>query len=212
MDDHFNFYASKRTDQELEERIDNRQKYLPETIEASLTELQSRGRVFGDEELQVISQDIQAQRDNASATTDNGFGLFSNSYKNCIVEDPDAPSFYSKRAVYVFTVLFSVVFGAVMVAINLFKIKNTKGALLTLLFGGCFLAFQILLTLKLNPNSPGDLGFVFGIAAAIIINAIFWPMFIGNSTFYRARLIWVPLAIALLLVAFVVWSTIVGKA
>jgi hypothetical protein len=211
MDDHFNFYASKRTDEELEERIDNRQKYLPETIEASLLELQSRGRVFSDEELQVISQDIRAQRDNASASTDNGFGLFSSSYKNCIVEDPDAPSFYSKRAVYIFTILFSVAFGAAMVAVNLFKIKNTKGALLSLLFGVCFLAFQILLTLKLSAKSPGDLGFIFGIGAAIIINAILWPKFIGNSTFYRAKPIWIPLAIALILVAFVVWSAIVAK-
>jgi hypothetical protein len=62
METDFSFLASSRSNQELIERIDNRQKYMPETVEASLAELQSRGHEFSDEEVKVIREDTQAQR------------------------------------------------------------------------------------------------------------------------------------------------------
>lgn len=210
MDDHFNFYASKRTNEELEERIENRQKYLPETIEASVTELQKRGREFTDEELLVINQDIQAQQENAT-TQDAGLNLWSNTYKNGIVEDPDAPYFYSKRAIYIFTILFSVVFGSVMLAINCWRIKNKTGALLSILFGIVFLTAQIFITQYANANSHSGPAYLFGFIAAIIINVGLWPKFIGNATFYRARPIWVPLIIAVVFSVLVIWSIIVSQ-
>jgi hypothetical protein len=208
MNDRFNYTASTLSDDELKERIDNRQKYLPETIEASMAELQNRGVEFSDEELKVINEDLIAQRENASNSSSSSG--FNNSYKSTLVEDPDALYFYSKRAIYIFTILFSVVFGTIMLVINLQKIKNTAGTLWTLLFGVVFFALQTFLTQYLSSESHSVPAYLFGLVAASIIDYVLWPRFIGNATFYRARPIWVPLIIGLLLSGLIIWSLLYG--
>ena len=209
MNDRFNYTASKLSDQELKERIENRPKYLPETIEASVTELQNRGVVFSDEELKVINEDLAAQRENALAPN-IGYGVFNNKYKHSIVDDTDAPYFYSKRAIYVFTILFSVVFGSVMLAINCQKIKNKAGLIWSIVFGITFMTAQVLITQALNSSSYSAPAYLFGLAAAAIIEAVLWPRFIGNATFYRARPIWVPLIIGVLVSALIIWAIVAG--
>ena len=101
MDLKFQVTASAKTDAELLATIENRQQYLPETIEASVAELQYRKHAFTDEELKVITEDVEAHRQNANLRGQRG-GLFTNNYKKNIIEDPDAPAFYSRRAIYVF--------------------------------------------------------------------------------------------------------------
>ena len=101
MDLKFQVTASAKTDAELLATIENRQQYLPETIEASVAELQYRKHAFTDEELKVITEDVEAHRQNANLRGHRG-GLFTNNYKKNIIEDPDAPAFYSRRAIYVF--------------------------------------------------------------------------------------------------------------
>jgi len=83
MEPDFTLLASGRSNEELIERIDNRQKFLPETIEASVAELQFRNHAFSDEELKIIGEDIQAQRANAVMVTSNP-SLFNTDYKNSI--------------------------------------------------------------------------------------------------------------------------------
>jgi hypothetical protein len=205
MDDHFNYTASKLSDPELRENIDNRQDYLPETVEAAITELQSRGVEFTDEELQVFHADIEAHSNNASLPN-KSIGLFNKEYQNNLVKDPAAPSLYSRRALYIFTVLLGAMFGAIMLAINAGKVKNRDGILWTLLFGVCFTAIQLIIIDK--TASGTSLGIVFGIAAAYCFDYFFWGKFIGNETFYRAKPIWVPLIIAIILVSLLVWATI----
>ncbi|MBS1528482.1 MAG: hypothetical protein JST19_22735, partial [Bacteroidetes bacterium] len=100
MDLNFQYAASRRSDADLRERIDHREKYLPETIEASLEELQNRGHEFSDEELKVIREDIQAHRNNAYLA-DGRSGFFPGNDKAVIVEDLDAPSFYSRRNIFI---------------------------------------------------------------------------------------------------------------
>jgi hypothetical protein len=206
MNDRINYTASKLSDQELKERIENRPKYLPETIEASIAELHNRGVEFSDEELQVINEDLVAQRENASLSN-NGNG-FKSTYKNNIVEDLDAPFFYSRRALFFFSFGFGALFGSIMLAINLSKIKNRKGMFWILLFGVGFTILQAILMNYANPgSSPGAL---FGILSGFCIDYIFWPLLIGKSTMYRARPIWTPLIIGIVLGALVVWSIISG--
>jgi len=206
MNDRFNYTASKLSDQELKERIENRPRYLPETIEASIVELQNRGVVLPDEELKIINEDLAAQRENASLSN-NGNG-FKSTYKNNVVEDLDAPFLYTRRALFFFTVGFGALFGSIMLAINLSKIKKSKGIFWILLFGVGFTILQVVLMNYANKgSSPGAF---FGILSGFCIDYIFWPLFIGKSTMYRARPIWTPLIIGIALGAMIVLSTIYG--
>jgi hypothetical protein len=206
MNDRFNYTASTLSTEELQDRIDNREKYLPETIEASVTELQNRGHVFTGEELQVIKEDLQAQHDNAGL---QGSGGISGTYKNTIVEDPAAPLFYSRRAVFLFAVFMGALFGSIMFAINLAKIKKYAEVVWVLLFGVGFTILQYILISYANTGN--SLGIFFGLISGYSLDYFFWERFIGRSVFYRARPVWVPLIIAILLGALIVWGMFYNK-
>ncbi|TWJ04502.1 hypothetical protein JN11_00211 [Mucilaginibacter frigoritolerans] len=194
MDDQFKLRAAARTDEELQERVDNREKYLPETVEASVEELQFRGVEFSEEELTVIAEDMQARRNLAEIKPDS-YGMFSNRDKNNLIEDPDAPPLYSRRAIYGFSVFFSVFFGAVMLAMNVSKTSGKKNAIWVVLFG---LGYTIAMVLLLqNFKTSTGLTIVPSILGAYLIEALFWNRYVGTSTLYRKRPIWIPLAIGI---------------
>jgi hypothetical protein len=194
MDDQFKLRAATRTDEELQERVDNREKYLPETVEASVEELQFRGVSFSDEELTVIAEDMQARR-NLAAIKPDSYGMFGNRDSNNLIEDPDAPLLFSRRAIYGFSVFFSVFFGAVMLAMNVSKTSDKKNAAWVVLFG---LGYTIAMVLLLqNFKTSTGLTIIPSILGAYLIEALFWNRYVGTSTLYRKRPIWIPLAIGI---------------
>ena len=48
-----------------------------------------------------------------------------------------------------------------------------------------------------NFNLNSSFSIVLGIAGAYLMEALFWNRYIGNSTLYRKRPIWIPLIIGL---------------
>ncbi|MDP9047364.1 MAG: hypothetical protein M3N14_04455 [Bacteroidota bacterium] len=197
MDDNFKLRAVLKTDEELHSCIDNREKYLPETVEAAVAELQHRGVEFSDEELKVISEDMQARREIAEAGT-GIFGVFNTNWDNNMVDDPEAPAMFSKRVIFAFSVLFSVFFGSILLAINVSKTKHRGNMVLVLLYGFGFTIAQglFLRAYTLNPI----LSLASSIAGAYIMDNLFWNRYVGNSTLYRSRPIWVPLIIGIAIV------------
>src|SRR6185437_6171353 len=106
MEDNFSLRAAAKSDEELYNYIDNREKYLPESVEAAVAELQNRGVEFSDEELNIIAEDMKARRATLSALG-NSSGFFFDPERVKQVEDEDAPAFFTKRAIYGFSVFFS---------------------------------------------------------------------------------------------------------
>jgi hypothetical protein len=194
MDENFKFRATLKSNEELHERINNREKYLPETVEAAVDELKIRGVEFSDEELTVIAEDMQARRELAKSGMEN-INLFKYTDSNNQVEDPDAQVFYSKRAIYIFSILFSVLFGSVMLAINVAKVEKMTKALLVVLFGLGYTAFTIALADLVS--LPTAAGIFIGMIGGYTMNAFFWNRYIGKGTLYRLKPVWVPLGIAL---------------
>ncbi|HJP62385.1 MAG TPA: hypothetical protein VJ844_03040 [Mucilaginibacter sp.] len=199
---------SSKTDEELRERIDNRENYLPETVLNAVAELQRRGHEFSEEELQVINEDMQARMEIAGSGNTT-LATLNDNYKNALVEDPDAYEFYSRRVVRVFTFFFGAVFGSIMMAINIQKTKNFGGVALVLLFGFGTTFVELILASGANLNASASI--LFSIINSYLIDLLFWNNYIGNSTLYTARKYWAPLIIGLLLAGFVVWSMFQGK-
>jgi hypothetical protein len=198
MDNNFSFRATMKSDEELHKCIDNREKYLPESVEAAVIELQNRGVDFSDEELKVIAEDMQARRDIAESGTES-FGLFNRKDKNYHVEDPDAPAYYSKFAIVLFSVLFSVLFGSIMLAVNVSKTQNITKAILVILYGLGFTAIIIILAQNLNISNT-YLSVIAGMIGAYSMEILFWKRYLGNATLYRVKPIWIPLIIGLAIV------------
>jgi len=199
------YRASAKSDEELLDTIENRQLYLPETIEASLEELKSRGHIFTETELSVIEEDVQAHRNNA-ALSGRRIGFANGNYKNNIIQDPDAPSLYSRQAIYGFTVFFGALFGSIMMAINFAKTKNHNNIVWVLLFGALYTTIQVIIVQSAHTGS--SLTILFSIISAFILESFFWNRFIGNATFYRLKPIWIPLIIGIILSALIIISII----
>lgn len=205
MDERLNFQISRLSDVELRDCIDNRQNYMPDTIETAMAELQKRGLALDSAEMQVISEDITALRDNVKLQV--GYvGLFSSVYKNNIVADPFAPVLYSRSVINGFTFFMGALFGSIMLAINASNVKNQKGVLLSLLFGVLYTVVQIILIFSFHLGPP--IGLFFSIIAAYCVNYFLWPRIIGNETFYCAKPFWVPLIIAVLLTASLIYKVL----
>ena len=197
MESNSNYKIAARSDEELRERIDNRQKYMPETVEASVAELIIRGAIFSIDELKVINEDIQMQRANAAIT--GRIGFFNNSLNNVIVKDPDAPLMYSRRVICTFSFFFGALFGAIMMSMNFRKLGKRKDAIYAILFGIGFTALQVFLVSSTNPATSGSYLILGGLVAAICLDFFFWKFHIGYETFYRARSIGAPLIIGILI-------------
>ncbi|MGZ3752354.1 MAG: hypothetical protein ACXVB0_06770 [Mucilaginibacter sp.] len=202
--------ASYKSDEELQYSIDNREKYLPESVEAALTELQNRGKAFSDEEILVINEDMQARRQ-LTLTANTSMGMLGGSSKNNMVEDPDAYSFYSRQVIRIFTFFFGALFGSIMMAINVGKTKNQNGVFMVILFGVAFTILQVFIVMAANLKGSST-GIIFGIAASFAIDYLFWDRYIGNETLYRAKPFWIPLIIALVLAAMVIIPMFYGQA
>ena len=207
MDDNFAFRATLRSDAELQNSIDNREKFLPETVEAAVKELQTRGVVFDDEELRVIAEDMQARREMAKGTKTN-YSVFSNRDQNNLIEDPDAPLLYTRRAVYIFSFLFSTLFGSILMAMNVAKTDRPGRAVWVVLYGIVYTL--IIVFLSASANMGPAFSVVTAIAGAYGLELFFWNRFIGSETLYRARPIWVPLIIGLVIAAIVVYTVFVS--
>ena len=202
----YTLLASARSDQELMERVDNRQKYTPETVEASLAELQHRGKEFSDEELKYINEDMQARRRNAALITSR-IGIFNGDYKYAFVDDPDAPLMYSRLAIYLFTILTSPLFGSIMMAMNLSKTGKNNAVAGVVLFGFGFTIVELYLISGMQHPS-GLMPLIFGLIAAYAMDYLFWKPYIGYSAFYRSRSVWPPVIIGLIITALLVLSMI----
>jgi len=194
---------ASKPDQELHDIINSREKYLPESVEGAVAELQNRGVEFSDEELTVINEDMQARRE-LSVTRDIGWNFFDSSYQNNIVEDPDAYIFYSRRVIKVFAILLGAFFGSIMLAINIGKTKNTTGVFLVVLFGIFFTSAQVFI------SESAHLGSSFTIMSSLIgaycLDYFFWNRYIGGATLYKAKPYWIPLTIGLVIVALLLCS------
>jgi hypothetical protein len=179
-----------KSDQGLQEYIDNRKKYNPQSVFAAIEELKKRGRSFSDKEIETIKADLEKQEEISKQRTSEVEGS-----KN-VVKDMDAPEYYSEKAIYTFSIGFGVLFGSILMAFNLKKAQQKNQPLIVILFGIVFTALELWLLSYLPRNTGLTIGANAG--GALIINYYFWKKFMGAETKYRAKSIWTPLIVAIL--------------
>lgn len=198
-----------KTNEELEDYITNRRKYVPEAISAAIAELRSRGRVLTDEELEEIvidkNEQIEAEKKDDEALWQSS----SRRWNKNLVKDENAPAFYSERVIYFFSAVFFVLFGSILVALNIKRTESRKGFWQVLLFGLFFTAGQIAIFESIPRNSA--LTISFNLFGAFILQKFFWQKYIGNDNKYRARSIWIPLAIGIALSALFILAAVVSE-
>ncbi|MBI3220035.1 MAG: hypothetical protein HYZ44_11015 [Bacteroidetes bacterium] len=118
-----------------------------------------------------------------------------NAWTKNIVNDLDAPLFYSPRAIWGFSVFFTVIFGAVLLASNL---TDKKAKWMVIGFGILYSAFAIVVMDLLRQPSRG-LAIGLNGGGALILTNIFWSKYVGMETKFRTKPIWKPLIISMLI-------------
>ena len=191
----FSTRMASLSEYELNEYINSRNFYTKEAIEAAIIEMKNRGKELSEDEISDIMK--QFKKNKIESVSNEKVELFESKsgWKNNVVTDENAPQFYSQKAIYLFSVIFSVVFGSIMMAINFRKTESKKGFYEVLIFGVLFIIFQV----SILSMIPRNTFFTYGFSAigAFILDHYFWRKYIGGETRYRTKSIWIPLAIGI---------------
>ncbi|MGG1923273.1 MULTISPECIES: hypothetical protein [Chryseobacterium] len=128
----------KLSNLELEGYLKEGNRFVPEAVQAALEILEERGWVFSEQEKTAVQQLIQRKKEEEKAKHAEEVEV----WKDYITEDPDAIRLYSRMTIFVSSILFSTIPGAILLAFNLIKLKKYFPAFLTVVFGFLFLIFQ----------------------------------------------------------------------
>src|ERR1035437_5617584 len=191
MSTYFEELMIKRSDAELMEYINNFDKYTPEALIVVVNELKSRGHSISDEELRMINNKIEKCKKNEE---EEKIEKASKSLRKNVVTDPDAPLLYSQVAVLMFSTLFTTIFGAILLALN---IKDTKKKLKVIGIGILFTTFAVLIG-NLVPHPTSFITLTNGAGGYLLVSE-FWNKYIGSGTKYRTKPVWIPLIISVVI-------------
>ena len=116
------------------------------------------------------------------------------------------PALYSKRVIFMFCLLFSTIFGAVILMSNLNSVKENKGKWQVLLFALLYTAGHAYTVFNFSTTY---IGLMLNLGGALILTEYFWNRYIGmEKEFIRkswtkpalvSALITVPLIVAAVL-------------
>lgn len=180
-----NRILSEKSDRELIFYINNLDKHTEDAVRIALEILKSRKVVLPDDIDETIDKHFEQNK--AKPKTDL--------WNKNVTTDSEAPEFFSQNAIYIFSVLFSVLFGSVMLAYNLRKVK--KPFWWAILFGLAYSFIAVYFLEKYNGSLP--MTFIANGLGAVVLYQLFWNHWIGKQTKYRAKSIWIPLIIALII-------------
>lgn len=123
-----------------------------------------------------------------------------NPWKKNIVDDPAAPLLYSPQVVFVFSVVFTVIFGAVLLSMNL---KDRTARFIVIVYGVVYSVVAGIVLYNLPISNTGITIAVNGVGALLLV-PYFWDKYVGADTKFRTRSFWPPLIISFILVALII--------
>lgn len=178
---------SEKTDSQLLYYIDHVNKHTEEAVRLALHILQERNVTLPEGTAERIESELAEVKEHSEL-------MKIDSWKRNVVNDQEAPEYYSQTAIYVFSILFSVFFGSFMLAANC-KDAGKKGWQV-IVAGFAYTAITLIIMNAINVNF-GFLGtYVINAIGVMILYQLFWKRDIGSETKYRAKPIWKPLLIA----------------
>ncbi len=110
----------------------------------------------------------------------------------------ETPELYSKNLILIFAILFSPIFSATLLVINLRNLGKKRAAQWVILFGIGYL-FATAAALQLFTIDT-SYTFVANVIGAAILNEYFWNKYIGRDTEFRKKSWIKPILISILIV------------
>ena len=212
MDNNFIEEVESKTIEELREIAVNFDMYRGALVAAAKQELINREIELTDEEKAKIEQKKNKRKQDAIASADSikPWNSFFVKWKINIVDDVNAPQLYSRQVINIFSVLFSVLFGGILLAINLKTANNKKAIFPVLAFSVLYTGLTVFI-LNLIPGNTTPLTVAFNLLGALVLYNFFWGKYIGKEFQYRTKPFWIPLIIGIVLFGFLLWAAIAGN-
>jgi hypothetical protein len=209
MDNIFIEEVTSKTTEELREIAINFDMYRGALVAAAKQELTNRGIELTDEEKAKIDEKKNKRRQVAISSVDSNktWNSFLVKWKINIVDDVNAPQLYSRQVINIFSILFSVLFGGILLAINLKTVNNKKAIFPVLAFSVLYTGLVVFI-LNLIPGSTTTLTVVFNLLGAIVLYNFFWGKYIGKEFQYRTKPFWIPLVIGVAIFGLFLWAAI----
>lgn len=188
----------KKSNDELFKYLNPENRFVSEAISLSFEILISRGVIFTDDEILSIDNLIQTRKKKEKASETQPWDQYSE-------ENADLITLYSEKTIWLFSTIFGVIFGAVLLSINLYRLNKKTEIIAVSLFGILFPIIQfyfleyftIELTL-LNTLISNAVG-------ATVLQFIFWQKYIQNNKIIYRKEGLTPLLI-LIIAIFIGWN------
>lgn len=197
----------KLSDRELENYIKQDSRFMATAISYSYEILQSRGKTFDDAEKlrieQMISEKTNAENEEKAK--------FSKGWDENLTKNETAIELYSNKFIWIYSIIFGVLFGAVLQAMNFGRLKNSKGIYISILFGVLYTIIQVYLLTYLEEigyKIPNGTFLFSGIGAAglFYIRERLTP----KNLEYRSRSFIIPVVVAIIIYTPIVYLMIMS--
>lgn len=193
----------KLSDIELEKYIKPESRFVPEAIEFAFDILKQRGRIFTETEIGQIQNLIKTKKDNEPKFEE----IKNNGWDKNFTEDENEIELYTNKLIWIYCLLVGVIFGSLLQVYNFIKIKNTKAAVVTLIFGIIYSTLQIILMSYIGDITYGRYSlriFLSGIGAFGLI--VIKENIFKDKTKYRAKSIVFPVIFAVIIHIYLIYT------
>ncbi|WP_333597340.1 hypothetical protein [Chryseobacterium flavum] len=128
----------KLSNRELETYLQEGNHFVPEAVQFAFEIQEERGRVFSEQEKTAVQQLIQHKKEEEEAKHTEKIEF----WKDHITEDQEAIRLYSRITIFISSIFFSTIPGAILLSLNLIKLRKYPAAVFTLAFGFIFFLVQ----------------------------------------------------------------------
>ena len=198
-ENHFSSKMADKSEAELRDYVDNREKFQEAAVQAAIWELEKRE--LAGEDIKELEKKIEQEKVIKKETYEKEQGL------KYITDDPNAPLIYRDKFITVFGVLFSVLAGGILIAINFSKLGK-RNLILPVIFVS--LIYTILQGYLLSLIDTTGLTFVFSFLGMFLLENLFWKKHVDKELQYRKRPIWGAIIVALVFWVPIIYLNIIA--
>ena len=163
-----------KSNDELLKYLNPGSKFVSDALLMSFEILKSRGVIFPDTEILRINNFIQSVKENEKINLIEPWDKYSE-------ENPNLLALYSEKIIWIFSTLFGVAFGSLLLSINLYRLKKNKEILIVSFFGILFPIIQFYFFNYLNFESNLFSRLISNGIGATILQFVFWQNYIHNK-------------------------------
>ncbi|RXM53443.1 MULTISPECIES: hypothetical protein [unclassified Chryseobacterium] len=187
----------KLSDSELEKYLKEGNRFVPESVQMAFEILNERGRSFTEQEKIAVHKLIQSKKTEEEAKSAEEKEL----WRDHITEDSNAIKLFPREMIFIISIILGTIPGAILLGLNLIKLKKYGPAVLTFIFGFVFLFIQNGIVSFMYKGSTQSIYsyrkspelFIAIVGALILL--VFWVLFTPKKLPYRAASYIVPIII-----------------